>query len=158
MVQTEWFVRSVAHTSKRHGRPTLTDARTSERTGEGGAANALREAKATRKLFKNNSKQHMNCFLECMYSFFLLAHPTHAQSLTHALAKTKKALVTARLARNRAMGGAPPGPRSPCPAARVAGVRTRHVQVTNGAGEDLAFVRYDGIAERRTQLLMETCA
>ena len=52
-----------------------------------------------------------------------------AQNLNDALAKKKKELVTARLARTRAVGAGPAGPRSPCPAARAARMRSRHVQV-----------------------------
>lgn len=62
----------------------------------------------------------------------LSTYRAHAQSLNDALSKKKKELVAARLARTRAVGAGPPGPRSPCPAARSVGMRSRHVQVCFG--------------------------
>lgn len=62
----------------------------------------------------------------------LSTYRAHAQSLNDALSRKKKELVAARLARTRAVGAGPPGPRSPCPAARSVGMRSRHVQVCFG--------------------------
>lgn len=64
-------------------------------------------------------------FLCCPHA----SYKHNVQSLNDALAKKKKELVSARLARTRTTGAGPPGPRSPCPAARPAGMRSRHVQV-----------------------------
>ncbi|CAM9773902.1 unnamed protein product [Scytosiphon promiscuus] len=61
---------------------------------------------------------------------------TKIKSLNDALSKKKKELVTARLARTRAMGAGPAGPRSPCPAARATGMRTRHVQLAKKRSAD----------------------
>eukprot|EP00752_Nemacystus_decipiens_P007715 g6898.t1 len=58
------------------------------------------------------------------------------KSLNDALLKKKKELVSARLARTRATGAGPPGPRSPCPAARSAGMRSRHVQLAKKRSAD----------------------
>ncbi|CAM9771908.1 unnamed protein product, partial [Ectocarpus sp. 6 AP-2014] len=61
---------------------------------------------------------------------------TKIKSLNDALSKKKKELVAARLARTRAVGAGPPGPRSPCPAARSVGMRSRHVQLSKKRSAD----------------------